>query len=342
MENFFNNDYVAYAVAGIVGAIFGYIIIRPVLSFFEKKASGRKYHYLRVLLRSLRQISPLIGLGIGLNMLCFVEHLSIQSEALLKSIQVITIVIFTYIAAEIIVFVYDRYSRAKMGTATSLYHILIRLLTYASGLILVFRLLGIEIAPILTALGVGGLAVALALQDTLSNLFSGLHILAAGQLKPGDYIRLDSGEEGYVVDINWRNTEIKTLLENIIIVPNSKIASAVTTNFFTVQKNLYFHIIIGVHYDSDLEVVESITLEEAEKLAKENPSIPAHFKPRVRFMEFADSSINLRVWLASDIYENQFKIRHDFIKRIHKRYAEQGIVIPFPIRTIYYGDKKEE
>ncbi|HHM20705.1 MAG TPA: mechanosensitive ion channel family protein [Bacteroidetes bacterium] len=331
------NEYLIFLIATLAGIIFGYLLIRPLFKYFEKKASVRRFHYLRILLHSLAPISPLIGLGVALNVLLVEKRIGIQSELLLKSVKVITVVILTYITGEIFVYIYDRYSKAKTGRATSLYHILIRILTYSSGLIVIFNLLGIEIAPILTALGVGGLAVALALQDTLSNLFSGLHILAARQLKPGDYIRLETGEEGYVVDINWRNTEIKTLLENIVIIPNSKIASTVTTNFFTIQKNLYFHVIIGVHYDSNLEHVEKVTLEVAENLAKENPHVPSHFKPRVRFMEFDNSSINLRVWLASDLYENQFQIRHDFIKNIHKRYAKEGIVIPFPIRTIYYG-----
>jgi small-conductance mechanosensitive channel len=79
---------------------------------------------------------------------------------------------------------------------------------------------------------VGGLAVALALQDTLSNLFAGLHIIASKKLLPGDYFLLDSGEEGYVQDVNWRNTFIRTLRNNMIVVPNARLASAILTNYY--------------------------------------------------------------------------------------------------------------
>ncbi|RMG21032.1 MAG: mechanosensitive ion channel family protein [Bacteroidetes bacterium] len=335
MKTFIQNEYLIFAIALLLGLLLGQFLIKWAIERFRKQASRKRLPYVGVLLRSLSSISPLIGVVMALNMLRIEAIAGISSNLLEKSITVLTVVIATYIVGEVLVFVYDRYSKYKAGKATSLYHILIRILTYICGALVVFNLLGIEVTPILTALGVGGLAVALALQDTLSNLFSGVHILVAKQLKPGDYIRLDSGEEGYVVDINWRNTEIKTLLENIVIIPNSKIASSVTTNYFAVQKNLFFHVIVGVHYDSDLRQVEQVTLEVAEKLVRENPNIPDSFQPRVRFSEFADSSINMRVWLAADYYENQYIIRHEFIKRLHERYKQEGIVIPFPIRTVY-------
>ncbi|HFA48356.1 MAG TPA: mechanosensitive ion channel family protein [Bacteroidetes bacterium] len=335
MDSILQNEYALYTLTLLFGLAFGQFIVRPVFLLIKKKSEKKQFRYFCTLLGSLVRVSPFIGAVASLNILRFQKTIEITSENLLKSAHVISIAILTYIAGELLVYIYDSYSRARTGKATSLYHILIRILTYSAGTIVIFDLLGIEIAPILTALGVGGLAVALALQDTLSNLFAGVHILAARQLKPGDYIRLDSGEEGYVVDINWRNTEIRTLLHNIVIIPNSKIASSVTTNFFTVQKNLFFHFIVGVHYDSDLEQVERVTLEVAQKLIDEYPHIPRNFSPRVQFLEFADSSINLRVWLATDLYENQYDIRHEFIKRLHKRYGEEGITIPFPIRSIY-------
>jgi small-conductance mechanosensitive channel len=335
MNQLLQSEYLVLVLAFLIGLIVGYIILRPLFLFFKRKAGRKNLPYTGVLMNSFAKISWLIGIGILLNLLKLEAVGLLKSNVLQKAIQVVSIIILTYIVAEILVFVYNQYSKSIKSEATSLYHILIRLLVYSSGLMVIFDVLGIEIAPILTALGVGGLAVALALQDTLSNLFAGVHILAAKQLKPGDYIKLDTGEEGYVVDINWRNTEIKTLLENIVIIPNSKISSSVTTNYFTFQKNAYFHVAVGVHYDSDLDQVEKITLEVAQQLAKETPDIPDTFEPRVRFFEFADSSINIKVWLATDLYENQFAIKHEFIKRLKKRYDEESIVIPFPIRTVY-------
>ena len=96
----------------------------------------------------------------------------------------------------------------------------------------------VSITPILTALGVGGLAVALALQDTLSNLFGGFYVAVAGQVRLGDYIKLNTGEEGYVTDIGWRSTTVRALANNLIIVPNSKLAQAIVTNYYLPEKRL--------------------------------------------------------------------------------------------------------
>ncbi|MGB2528145.1 mechanosensitive ion channel family protein [Flagellimonas sp. SN16] len=284
--------------------------------------------------KSLRSIAIFLGMALVVDLIDIVLKVYAPPDWFHKVVISLNVFVLTYVFTEFLIFIYDRYTKAKQGKATSLYHILIRILSYIAGFVIFTHLIGFELAPVLTALGVGGLAVALALQDTLGNLFAGLHILAAKQLQPGDYIKLDSGEEGYVLDINWRNTVIKTLLENVVIIPNSKISSTITTNFFTLQKNLFFQVVVGVHYDSDLKFVETVTLEVAEELLSEYPPLPKRFEPIVRFYEFADSSINMKVWLATDLYENQFKMRHQFIQRLQKRFKEEGIVIPFPIRTI--------
>ncbi len=113
----------------------------------------------------------------------------------------------------------------------------------------------------LTALGVGGLAVALALQDTLANLFAGIHILASKTVQPGDYIRLSSGEEGYVEDINWRQTTVRALSNNLVVIPNGQLAKTNMTNFMRPEQQLTILVQVGVAYDSDLEHVERVTTE---------------------------------------------------------------------------------
>ncbi len=274
-----------------------------------------------VLLRNLSKIAVLAGGILAINFYPLIPFGTEPHRLTQKVILIAHILIFVYIVGEVLVYLYDRYSRAKFGPATSLFHILVRKLVYAVGIVILANVINIEIASILTALGVGGLAVALALQDTLSNLFAGLHIFAAKQLMAGDYVKLENGEEGYLIDINWRNTEIRTLLENVIIVPNSKIS--------------------GVYYDSVLEKVEVITLDTARQLLSQYPPLPKSFEPEIRIYEFAESSINLTGWLATNLYENQYVMKHEFVKRLHKRFKEERIEIPFPIRTVYMRTKDE-
>mgnify|MGYP000007312301 CR=1 FL=1 len=218
---------------------------------------------------------------------------------------------------------------------TSIFTNLTRLLVLLIGILIILQTLNIPITPILTALGVGGLAVAIALQDTLSNLFAGLHIILSRQIRPGDYIKLDSGEEGYVIDITWRNTTVRQLPNNMVIIPNSRLASAIVTNYHLPEKEMSVPVQVGVSYDSDLEHVERVTIEVAKEVMRDVPGGVPEFEPFIRYHTFGDFSINFTVILRAREFVDQYLIKHEFIKRLHKRYKEEGIVIPFPIRTVY-------
>jgi len=219
--------------------------------------------------------------------------------------------------------------------SSSLIENVARILVVAAGLLLVVQNLGYEVSALLTGLGIGGLAVALALQDTLSNLFAGFQIILARQVRQGDYVQLEGGEEGYVTDIQWRNTTIESRVEDHeVIVPNSKLAGAIVTNFNRPRGLFWVRIEAGVAYDSDLERVEEVTLEVARQVQEEF-DVQHLSEPVFRYREFGDSSVNLVVRMRVDEYAKQFRVRHAFLKRLHARYAAEGIEIPFPIRTLY-------
>jgi len=116
---------------------------------------------------------------------------------------------------------------------TGLAQAVIRAVVIVVGGLVVLGHLGIAITPILTALGIGGLAVALALQDTLSNLFAGFHLLADRPVRVGDTIRLENGMEGMVEDIGWRSTRIRQPADDLVIVPNAKLAQSILTNRYS-------------------------------------------------------------------------------------------------------------
>jgi len=145
--------------------------------------------------------------------------------------------------------------------ATSLAENLVRIAVIAMGAMLLLSNLGISITPVLTALGVGSLAVALALQDTLSNLFSGIHIVGSRMIEVGDYIKLDSGQEGFVVDIGWRTTCIRELPNNLILIPNAKLSQAVITNYQRPEPELAVIVEMGIAYGSDLGKAERVAME---------------------------------------------------------------------------------
>lgn len=223
---------------------------------------------------------------------------------------------------------------------TSLSRNVARIAIFSCGGLIILSNLGISITPILTALGVGGLAIALALQDTLSNLFSGLQITVARQIRVGDYIKIDSGQEGYVEDINWRSTKIRTLANNMVIVPNAKLTQAIVTNYYLPDRELAVSLELGVHYDSDLDKVERVTAEVAAEVMKEVSSAAVSFEPLIRYDRLGDYSVNFTVILKAKEFTGQHLIKHEFIKRLHKRYRKEGIVIPYPVRAINYAQEK--
>jgi small-conductance mechanosensitive channel len=202
------------------------------------------------------------------------------------------------------------------------------------GLLVILNGLGLSITPMLTALGVGGLAVALALQEPLANFFAGLFITLAGQIRVGDYLKLDSGQEGYVVDFSWRSTRLRMLANNLIVVPNAKLAQAIVVNHHLPSQDLAVLIEVGVDYASDLRHVERVVVEVGRDVMREVTGGVPEFEPFIRYHTFGDSSINFTVILRAKEFVDQYVIKHEFVKRLHTRFNDEGIVIPFPIRTI--------
>lgn len=230
------------------------------------------------------------------------------------------------------------YGSRLQGTlpVTSLTENLARMAAGVLGAMLLLRVLGVEVTPLLATLGVGGLAVALALQDTLANLFAGVYISLARQVRVGDYIRLDSGEEGYVTDITWRSTAIRTLPNNMVFIPNSKLSQANVTNYSMPESRMSLLIPVGVSYDCDPEHVERVLTQVAESAAGEVPGLLTEPKPFVRFIPgFGDSSLNFTLICQVREFVDQYAVQHELRKRIYRRFREEGIEIPFPIRTVY-------
>ncbi|MGA2132867.1 MAG: mechanosensitive ion channel family protein [Bryobacteraceae bacterium] len=225
---------------------------------------------------------------------------------------------------------------------TTLSQTLVQLAVVIFGLLLLLNLLHISITPILTALGVGGLAVALALQDTLSNLFAGFYVAVARQVRPGDYIRLNTGEEGYVADIGWRNTTMRALANNLIIIPNSKLGQANVTNFNLPDKRMSASIQVAVSYASDPDQVERVLLEVAQAAAQEIPGMLADPAPGVTFDPgFGDSSLGFTLGYSVREFVDQYSVRHQLRKRILKRLRQEKIDMPFPTRTVYLHNQED-
>ncbi|MBN1458203.1 MAG: mechanosensitive ion channel family protein [Armatimonadetes bacterium] len=210
----------------------------------------------------------------------------------------------------------------------------VNIIVLVLGILMILSQLDVKIGPILAGLGLGGLAVALALQDTLSNLFAGIYMMVDKPVAVGDFVKLESGEEGFIEEIGWRNTKVRMWANNIVIIPNSKLSQSVLTNYYLPQQELSVYINCGVAYDSDLEHVERVCVEVGEEVMARVPGCQTEWTPVVRFKEFADFSINFLVVLRVKDFAAQYLLAHEYMKALHRRFNEEGIEIPFPIRTV--------
>jgi small-conductance mechanosensitive channel len=224
---------------------------------------------------------------------------------------------------------------------TTLSQNLAQLAVLIIGILIGLRIIGIEITPILTALGVGGLAVALALQDTLANLFAGFYISVARQIRPGDYIKLQTGEEGYVTDISWRATALRSLSNNMVIVPNAKLAQSNITNFHLPEKRMGTSVVVNVAYDSDIAQVERVLLDVATRGLAEIPGMAPEPPPSVTLDPgFAEYSLGFTLGFQIAEFSAQYGVRNELRKRILRRFREEGIEIPVPARALYIEDRR--
>ncbi len=197
------------------------------------------------------------------------------------------------------------------------------------GILIILDNLGFKISSILAALGIGSLAVALALQTTLSNVFSGASIILSGYVKPNDYIKLDSGDEGYVTDIGWGTTRIRTLSHSMVIIPNSKLAAAVVTNHSLPEKRPSVKIVIHVSYSSDPEQIENLLLDEAKGAIGQVPGLLEKPSPVVRFTPgFEDTSLGFTLIASVRDFADQGLVEHELRKRIFKRIRADRIRLP--------------
>lgn len=202
------------------------------------------------------------------------------------------------------------------------------------GLILILNQVGIKLTPILTALGIGSLAVALALQDTLANFFAGINILLSKQIARGDYVKLDSGQEGTIIEFNWRITLMKTISNAVVSLPNSKLSSAIVTSFQFRKTEVSASINCGVAYGSDLERVEKIAVLAAQEIIYKCEDSVKTYIPIVHFIGFEDSSINFTlIFRVKNVYARSF-IQSEVFKNLYKKLNEEKIEIPFPQRIV--------
>ena len=315
------------AAAYIVGRVAKQIVAKQLTALARRTGSTWIEPVIEALARRVPFWAVLIGVYIAAGFWTLPPKIS---TALDRGLYVVLAASLTFLASETLVRLVrtHRPSADSSLPATTLTENIIRIVVVILGMLIVLTGLGLQITPILTALGVGGLAVALALQDTLANLFAGLYLTVAKHIRIGNYIKLSSGEEGYLVDIDWRASRLRQLSNNTVLVPNAKFSQSIVTNYHSPDHELVVTIEASVDYKSDLDRVEAITTEVARDVMRTVQGGVPTFDPLVRFHTFGDPGIGFSVVLRAQEFVDQYLIKHEFVKRLHKRFAAEDIAIP--------------
>ncbi|MBI2411017.1 MAG: mechanosensitive ion channel [Candidatus Kerfeldbacteria bacterium] len=278
----------------------------------------------REIIHSIRGFVMLWFVLSGFYIAILYLSLSYKTVVLLQhALFIITVASISVALSRIIIaslLVYTRKIRGAIQT-TSILKNIIRLIIAIIGLSLVLNHFGITVAPLLTAFGISGLAVALALQPTLSNLFSGLQIVFSKNIQPGDYIRLESGEEGRVVDITWRHAQVRDMYGHSVVVPNAKLALATITNYNLSKREGEVRLKMNLPLSNDLDLVEKTATAALQKLIAQytKEKIDLADALSIRYTALTGSTVELNITLALPITERdqQYLLQHDCIKVLH-------------------------
>jgi len=266
-----------------------------------------------------------VGIYAGINISGYPER---YVKPLSTAIYVLLILSVTIAVADMSVTVFNSYLQKSTLpiVTTGLAHGVLKGVILAAGFLLILSVLGVSIAPLLTALGVGGLAVALALQETLANLFAGIHILMEKMIRIGDVLKLENGQEGCVLDISWRTTRIRTPSNTMVVIPNSKLAQSIVTNFDLPDKPVALQLPISVSYESSPERVEKIVTEEVQNLIGKVSGLLGEPAPFVTLVPgFGVSSLDFTLTCQVREYGDQNRVQDALRKAVLRRLTEEGI-----------------
>jgi small-conductance mechanosensitive channel len=325
-----------FFVTLVMGSLALGLVLNRIMHYWTKKLANTWGELVFSLLESLPiPLLFLTSIYAGLELLPLPHRFERVGS---KLIFALTVVVVFYFPARVLVIFLRRMGQRSPGMerVTNPSILVIRALFAILAIVIVLEHFGVSLTAVWTTLGVGSVAVALALQETLSNLFAGLYLLADRPVSPGDYIKLDSGQEGYVIRIGWRSTAMRTQANNLLFVPNSTLAKAIIINYSLPQLQVSISVPVHVSYGSDPSQVEKVLLEITREAAQEglaglllNPPPSVCLNPG-----FGDSSLDFSLNLNVRRFEDQVPVQSELRKRILARFAKEGIAIPFPTRTI--------
>ena len=337
LENLLNDEYSRFLII-LIGTIITVTISYFILRFIVKRIVGKKKNYGEFIFKKLSKPFLLLVFFVGLfTALKSLTALNEYNEWIDGCFFVIVTLISAFLVSNIITVLMLGWLKVRRGFQRPP-GLLNKIVTVIIFIIAIFVILGyfkLDITPMIAGVGLGALAIGLALQNTLANFFAGVHLISDRPINIGDFIELDKDTSGFVEDIGWRSTRIRTMVDNLLIIPNAKLADSNILNYSMPKQDLNIWIPCGVAYESDLKKVEKISLEVAKEIQQNVSGAVKDYEPIFRYKEFGDSNINFITVLRVEEPMDRFIVRNEFIKSLKERFDTEKIEISWPIRKIY-------
>jgi small-conductance mechanosensitive channel len=337
LDNIIDNEYLRFLII-FFGTIIFVTLSYLILKFIIKRIAGRKKSYGEFIFKKLSKpvllVVFIIGVYTALKSLTIIEEYNNWIDG--GFFIIITLTIATLIS-NIITIIMLGYLKVRKGfeRTPGLLNKALSVIIFLIAIVIILGYFKVDITPMIAGVGLGAVIIGLALQSTLSNFFAGVHILSDKPIRVKDFIELDKDNYGIVEDIGWRSTRIRMLTDNLLIIPNAKLADSNIINYSMPKQDFSIWIPCGIAYESDLNKVEKITLDVAKQIQQTVDGAVKDFEPTFRFKEFGDSNINFIAILRVNESMARFTVRNEFIKALKKRFDKEKIEISWPIRKIY-------
>ncbi|MCL2438727.1 MAG: mechanosensitive ion channel family protein [Coriobacteriia bacterium] len=343
MQQTFATLIAQYGLAVLIfgGWLVGGLIVQQIISFFLRNAAtknqSRANQALVIAARgSIAWVGGIIGIWAAYNNILVMNARDEELVAFIVNarpiLQAATIAIITFFLARVanrFISAYTARENIKVPSS-SIFGNIVAALIWILGVSIAVVATGTtnSLTPLLGALGVSGIAIGLALQPTLDNLFSGIQILTSRQIEPGDFVRLESNEEGVVEDVTWRNTTIRRITGELVIVPNSNLAREQVINFSRNAEAFNLIIPTLVSYDNDIDKVITIMREIAHDLMERSHYVHKEQMPRILVTANSERGISLATILPVVAYEMRGRVTSEYLEEVQQHFKQAGITQP--------------
>ena len=335
LESYIENSYLRaiaiFFIVFLVIKLLVFILQKVIPKFTEKTETDLDDEILKNISKPITLLAILAGIRLAIGEINLEENLTMTIEGILLTFMIVAVSFLVYYLLNTLILVsvseFGRKSKIKVNESLfQFFHSILKIVVVVFSLLFILSSWGIEIGPLLAGLGVAGIAIAFALQSTLSNVFGGISMILDKSISVGDVVKLDADTSGRILKVNLRSTKILTFDNELIIVPNSKLADSNIQNVALPEPKTRVVIPFGVAYGSDVDKVKKIILSEIKKVENyvEEP------EPSVKFLEMADSSLNFKAYFYVNSYKNKFGAIDEANTRIYNILNKNKIEIPFP------------